>query len=141
MSVQVFRSKVDWLFPAIIAGIAVRVLWPVPAHVGAGGDIPWPNVIVAVALVGLFALLVRSIRYEVDSDALVIRQAGFRSSIPIASIYKLRRTHTLFAAPAMSLDRIEVLASQGSYVVISPRDKHAFIRAISADRDGKPVNM
>jgi hypothetical protein len=125
-----FRSKVDAWFVAIPILVAVRLLWPVPGHLRAGGDIPWTNLIVSVVLLVFFYLLTRSIRYEISDEALIVHQPLFKGVIPLASIYKLRATRSILAAPALSLDRIEVLASKGPYVVISPRDKDAFVRAI-----------
>jgi hypothetical protein len=132
MPTQTFRSKVDWFYVAIPIAITVRVLWPVPAHLRAGGAIPWTNLLFPIGLIAFFWFLARSIRYDVTDEALVVHQLFSRGIIPLASIYKLRATRTLLAAPALSLDRIEVLASKGPYAVVSPLDKAGFVRAIQA---------
>ncbi|MEZ5288422.1 MAG: PH domain-containing protein [Vicinamibacterales bacterium] len=46
------------------------------------------------------------------------------------AIRTLRASCTLLASPALSLNRIEVLASPGPYVVISPADRAGFLRDI-----------
>jgi hypothetical protein len=125
-----FRSKVDAWFVALPILIALRLLWPVPGHLRAGGQIPWTNLIMPVVLLLFFYLLTRSIRYEITDDALIVHQPLFKCVIPLATIYKLRASRSLLSAPALSLDRIEILASKGPYVVISPRDKTGFVRAI-----------
>lgn len=132
MAAQTFRSKIDWFFVAIPAVVAIRLLWPVPAHLRAGGDIPWPNLLTPLLLAAFFVWLARSIRYEIRDDALIVHQPIVNAEIPLASIYKLRATRSVLAAPALSLDRMEVLASKGPFVVISPKDKAAFVRAIRA---------
>jgi hypothetical protein len=125
-----FRSKVDLWLPLMFLVISVRVLWPVPARVMSGGDVPWMNLLMPLVLLALYSWLVRGTRYEVDDRSLTVRAPLTRAVVPLDSIYKLRRSATLLAAPALSLDRIEVLASKGPYVVVSPREKLAFIRAI-----------
>jgi hypothetical protein len=129
--VERFRTKVDWFWLVLLGAICVRLLWPVPAHLR-GGEVPWSNLLLPLLLVGLHVALVRTIRYDVDDAALTVRSLWMTSVVPLQSISKLRRTRTLLAAPAMSLDRIEVVASKGPYCVISPSDKAAFVRAIRA---------
>jgi hypothetical protein len=54
-----------------------------------------------------------------------------RRRIPLASITALRPTRSPWSAPALSLDRLEVVHGTGS-VLVSPRDKAGFVQAIRA---------
>ena len=55
---------------------------------------------------------------------------GFSTqSIPLKDIIHITPTNSMLSAPALSLDRIEIRYEGGS-IVISPKDKDEFYRAI-----------
>jgi hypothetical protein len=72
-----------------------------------------------------------STHYVVTEDSLLVRCLLFRKTVVLASVRTLRASRDLRASPALSMDRIEVLYDDGS-VLVSPKDKTAFIRAIRA---------
>ena len=55
---------------------------------------------------------------------------GFSTqSIPLKDITHIIPTNSMLSAPALSLDRIEI-RYEGGNIVISPKDKEGFYRAI-----------
>ena len=73
--------------------------------------------------------------YAVSGDTLTIRCLSFRWTIPLTTITALRASSDIRSSPALSLNRIEIVYKTGS-VLVSPRDRQAFIRAI---RRGQPT--
>jgi hypothetical protein len=64
------------------------------------------------------------------SDELRIHCGPLRWQIPIQDIIYISATRSLFASPALSLDRLRIDYRDGRMVMVSPRDKEPFIAAI-----------
>ncbi|WP_174990291.1 PH domain-containing protein [Pandoraea captiosa] len=69
-------------------------------------------------------------RYLLTSDELRIHCGPLRWQIPIQDIIYISATRSLFASPALSLDRLRIDYRDGRMVMVSPRDKEPFIAAI-----------
>lgn len=130
MSTQRFRTKIDGFFVVLYVLFAVRLVWPLATALLDGRPITPGLVLFPAGLLGLLYYLAASTCYVLTDTLLLVKWGPFASRIPVASIYKLRATHTILASPALSLDRIEVLARQGPYAVISPADKGGFVAAL-----------
>ncbi len=131
MSSQHFRTKVDWFFVMIYMFLGVRLFTPVVTAVVQGRSFtPAVDLVSAWRPRGAVTTWRLARTYVLTDTMLLVKSGPFTSRIPVASIYKLRATHTIVASPALSLDRIEVLARQGPYTVISPADKRGFIAAV-----------
>ena len=128
-----YPSKVDtWL--AVVLAIA-----PIVTAIGtidtvtAGG-----NVIVALGGTALLAAvylgLLFPMRYGITDDALVIRHGWVRQYVPLSQITDVRPTHNPLSSPALSLDRLRIAFGDGLFgsVMISPKEKDAFMRELSA---------
>ncbi len=113
-----FRSNVDSVFVLIWAFLGVRLFPPAWQAVAQGRAVAWGQLLFPVAFLGALYYLAASTYYVVTDCTLVVRWGPFKTLVPIDSIYKLRATHTLLASPALSIDRIEVLARKGPHVVI-----------------------
>lgn len=135
----VYRSRIDAWLIAVLAGSAVASWVAAIAVVWAGV----PNAWVASALVaGLGTLLpvwlVVSTRYTIDADALLVQCAGLRWRIPVAEITAVTPTTSALSSPAMSLDRLRIDYGNGKSLMVSPKDKEAFLREIEmAGRSGR----
>jgi hypothetical protein len=127
-----YRSKIDVWFVIIYAVLAWRLGWPVVSALLAGRAVSSGLVIAAATVLGGVAYVAATTRYALTDEALIVRCGPFRSTIALGAIYKLRASSSLLASPALSLDRIEVLASPGPYVLISPADKALFLKDILA---------
>lgn len=123
-----FRSKIDGWF--VVAGVVVVIL---------GGSavvraVIARNVLMAIVCVvpiALFAWIFLTTRYTLSDEALDIRCAFMRISMPLASITRIRPTRNPLSSPALSLDRLEIHHANGM-VMISPRDRERFVQALRA---------
>lgn len=125
---ETFESKVDGWFVAggVVAAVGAAAGFYVSLREGA-----LAGLIVSPIAPALVAWIWRTTRYDVTASSLEVRCAFLHRSIPLPSITHLRRTTSILSAPALSLDRIEVQHAAGS-IVISPRDRDRFVRAILA---------
>ena len=73
------------------------------------------------------ALPVRSNRLELYGDRLVVVYAGMRSVIPYAHVRGVRRTRTLWAGTANSLDRVYIKAPYDGDAIVSVTDNDALM--------------
>ena len=132
-----FPSKVDaWLAAVLLASallvlVAVAAAWPrqaTPAH--------------AVLLVALLALgaglplwVLAATGYRVGQDALAIRSGPFRWRIPLQDIRAVEPSRSWLSSPALSLDRLRIRYGRAGQVMVSPKDRQAFVQAL---RRGRP---
>lgn len=87
----------------------------------------WGALTACLLSLALVVSVVFSIRYEISGDKLrVVCCWIFIETFDIHKITSVKPTRTILSSPAASLDRIEVRAGRRS-VVISPRDKQAFV--------------
>ncbi len=97
------------------------------------------TVILSAGLVSLFLLILylSTIYTITDSNKLQVK-CGFliNEQIDISAIKKITNTRTLMAAPAFSFDRMHISYGNDSGIVISPKDKKAFINALKNLNNG-----
>ena len=91
--------------------------------------------------VAAFALLVTMVftypcRYTIDHDGLTIRCGLFRFYFRHPDIAKVNKTASLRSGPALSLKRVEVITDRGRRIIISPRDRDAFIADLRSMMSG-----
>jgi hypothetical protein len=128
-----FRSKVDWWLAVLL--IAPVVL--LGAFLVAGVSEPWVLVLTLTPQALVIWILARTF-YVVDEDSLLVRSGPFRWTIPLASVRSLSATRNPLSSPALSLDRIAV-DHAGGRLLLSPRNKAGFVRAILAIAPGVMV--
>jgi hypothetical protein len=69
--------------------------------------------------------------YVIEGQKLHIKCGLFFSeTIEITSINKIRPTRLMMSAPAVSLDRLEILYNKFDSVLISPKDKEGFVKQL-----------
>ncbi len=128
MSVQrTYRSKVDGKIASIaVLSIVVLVL--------AGAALPDQGHGTALTLHAVFlfclALCVWTLLgtyYVIDATHLVVRSGPFYWTIPLREIRSVRPTQDVRSGPALSFDRLRVEFGAGRVLLISPRDKDAFL--------------
>jgi hypothetical protein len=126
-----FRSAVDWWFYAVTAATAVVValaMFPLLKS-GQVGQIAVAGVTALVA-VGLPLWLLASTYYRVSAGSLEVRSGPFRWTIPLNEITEVRKSRSALSSPALSLDRMEVKYGRGRSILLSPRDRGGFLKAI-----------
>ena len=126
-----FPSKVDaWLVGLVVLFLVV----PGGATAFSGAPAGVPLLIVG-SIAAFFVWLLMSTDYEVTPTTLKIRSGPLRWAVPMGSISSIRPTRNPVSSPALSLDRLEV--RYGSrFILISPRDKAAFVAAVRAVAPG-----
>lgn len=65
--------------------------------------------------------------YKIEKGLIKIKSGPFRSSVKINEIKKIRATKNPLSAPALSIDRIEILYGKYDMTLISPINKLKFI--------------
>lgn len=86
----------------------------------------------SILLVFVFLLYIFfSTKYTIIKDTLLIK-SGFlvNMKIDINTINSIHKTNSILSSPAASFDRILVSFGQYDEVIISPKDKLGFIKAI-----------
>ncbi len=96
----------------------------------------WP-VVVSVLCLAVIVMLLKSIRYEIDGDRLIIYQFFVPKSYPIDKIASIESTTSALSAPAASLShRLAIKFTDrkimGSFMplIISPMRQKEFIAVI-----------
>jgi hypothetical protein len=127
-----FRSEIGWPFLVIYAVLFWRLGWPLVRALFTGAPVSGAPVVAATLALAFPVYLAATTRYVITQESLIVGCGPFRSTIALRAIQKLRASGSLLASPALSLNRIEVLASPGPYVLISPADRAVFLRELLA---------
>lgn len=123
---QRFVSKVDyWLAAVLLLPALILIVVVLP---GLYLDRPAIFLAVVVPQILVIWILVRTF-YVVSDDVVAIRSGPFRWNIPVSSIRALSATRSPMSSPALSLNRIAIHHAGGT-VMISPRSRAAFVRAV-----------
>ena len=96
------------------------------------------GLLVFILLTSAFAFYtIFSVEYRLDGDELTIRCGIlFKRTLSIQSIRSIRPTRNPLSAPAASLDRLEITFNKYDTILVSPKDKEAFIRELRAVNPG-----
>ena len=126
-----FNSAVDLWLLVIVAlvviislGVSIRlVLQSSPAG--------YLRVIGVMAVgIGLPFWLFYSTQYVVIDEVLQIQSGPFKWTIPITSISQVVETSNPLSSPALSLRRLEITYGERKTVMVSPKDRNGFLKAI-----------
>jgi hypothetical protein len=138
---NVFRSKVDWwlfLILASIPGIPMAAVWT-----SAGGSPPlslWTPLIIAGLLVVAFA----PVRYVIEGETVSVQCGLLRwefTAFHVKEVQSVQPTWDILASPALSMDRLDIDLGFRPRILISPKDKAGFLRALQGlDPELRPVN-
>ena len=128
----VFTSKIDlWLAFLILGSGLLLILVPVWEWIYNDSSTRRILFISLLTIPGsiLLLLIFFNIKYSLSEDELFVKNGFSTQSIPLKDITHIIPTNSMLSAPALSLDRIEIKYKGGS-IVISPKDKEGFYRAI-----------
>ena len=128
----IYPSKIDWWIATLIV-VAPSIHFPLGIWVMILGK---PLIGILVTFWGLVILvfllcLCFPCKYVVSDKYLTIRIGLVTDQIGLSQIEAVNETKTWLAAPALSLDRVEVKLKDGTNRIISPRDKIGFMDRIS----------
>ena len=141
---RVFPGRTDPWFIAVMVVVAGGLAAGcVACFVATGPSFPWSWLVLLFVpvFVALAALPVRSNRVELYEDRLVVVYAGVRSSIPYAHVRGVRRTRSLWAGTANSLDRVYIEAPYDGDAIVSVTDNDALVAELERRcglRPGRP---
>lgn len=123
---QIFKSKIDyWL----VGTMYLMTLIPtIPALLFA---FSWILIALVVIMLAFATSLIFNTKYIIENETLSIKCGILPiEKYNIEHIRSIKTTNTILAAPAASLDRVEIRFADSKAVVISPRDKHGFIECV-----------
>ena len=66
-------------------------------------------------------------KYVIEHKDLTVFAGLYKVNIPVASITSITDSRNALASPAFSLDRLEIKYGEGEMILISPKDKSAFL--------------
>lgn len=128
---QIFRSKVDlWLGCVLLLSIALCL------GISAMLVMQMEAVSVCIAVfiaslgAGLPLWILLGTHYTVDTDKLRVQSGPFSWTFPLSDIHRVQETRNPLSGPALSLDRLQIDYQPGKSILVSPKDKHAFLQAI-----------
>ena len=124
---RAYRSKVDGKIAAVTV-LTIVVL------IAAGASLPGRNHETAIALhaVSLFCLAIcvwtlLGTYYVIDAASLVVRSGPFHWIVALRDIHSVRPTRDTRSGPALSFDRLRIEYGAGRALLVSPREKDAFL--------------
>ncbi len=143
-SAEIFRSRVDvWLvvvvLVATVGGLAAAMVIPsTNAGLGKGPGLLIAGV-AALLVLALFWWSYRSTAYILNDHALDVRCAGLHWQIPCRDITRVAYSRSPLSAPALSMRRLRVYYGTYGWLLISPRDREAFIASLQRRVPGLTV--
>jgi hypothetical protein len=120
---KVFKSKIG-----LELVIPLMVIFGTILYLMLSDKPSWLGLFILLPVIAIIAHMFVTTNYVIHEDTLTIR-CGFlyRKTIDINSIKKISETNNLLSAPATSLDRLEITFGKYDGVIISPKNKQAFI--------------
>ena len=88
-------------------------------------------ILVVEALVtSLIGWIVGATDYTIRGELLLVRSGPFHWEIGIRSIESVRPSFDPSSSPALSLDRLKIMYAGGREILVSPKDRDGFVRAL-----------
>ncbi|WP_228550224.1 PH domain-containing protein [Salinibacillus xinjiangensis] len=86
--------------------------------------------IISGLIIGLLLWIWFGTGYRVERGVIKVRSGPFKSTIKIGEIKKLSKTKSPFSAPALSIDRLEILYGKYNIMNISPKNEYEFVQLL-----------
>lgn len=126
-----FSSRIDAWLAALLLGSAALVLaalagrWPAAA--------PGQQAVLMAMLAvgaGLPLWILATTGYRIDASTLTIRSGPFRWRVAVQDIRLIEPSRSWLSAPALSLDRLCIHHGRTGRMLVSPKDRDAFVQAL-----------
>lgn len=132
-----FPTKKDIWFFLIIWGL---ILFIISIYIFGGEPVGWqlityksvPGYILGVSILTLLLWIWFGTGYQVEGKLLRLKFGPFKSKVHINEIKKISRTKSPFTAPALSVDRLEILYGKYDVINISPQNESELIHSLLA---------
>ena len=134
-----FRSRIDPILAGFVFVPILGVMGLVVQRALMRGQSPGIVTVATLALsIGVIAWIFATTSYRFAERELVVKSGPLRVRVPFDKILRVTRTRSVLSAPALSLQRLEIVYEKHRTVVISPQDEARFLatlreRAPSAD--------
>lgn len=133
-----FPSKKDLWMAIIIWSVILACITPLMLTIEPIGVIMLPSMldtkpvetVIMVVPAILLAWIWFGTGYKIENSKLAIQSGPYKKTIHLDEISKVRNTKHPFAAPALSMDRIEISYGKYEFITISPKSKEEFIRQL-----------
>lgn len=106
---------------------------PVAARWKQGGEFPAGAFLLAIAVEVVLVVALIPVQYAIEGRTVVIRCGLIRweyTTFSVDDILSIRPSRNPLSSPALSLDRLKVILASGNDLLISPKEKSGFLRAI-----------
>lgn len=134
----VYVSKIDtWLLAVVVSAMALSLYACVASFAASPAAGWWITAVTLPVGFGLPLWLFLGTSYTVTSDELLIKGGPLKWRVPIADITGITASSNALSSPALSMDRLRIDYGRGKSVLISPREKAAFIEQVEALRKAK----
>ena len=128
-----FKPKVDWWVPSVV------IFTVVMCFAGPAFDGDWlVGAILAVLLCGIEIMIFGSVKYQIQSDRLGVRNLFYRWEwFPISKITEIKSVRSVLSASALSFNRLAIRFSDRTILKssmpleIAPKDAEGFIHSIT----------
>lgn len=87
----------------------------------------WLTVVICGVVLAFIFWLYLATKYIVTDDKLVVNGGLFKVDIPKSSITSIADSRNPLSSPAFSLDRLAIKYGDRKMILISPKDKSAFL--------------
>jgi hypothetical protein len=132
---RVYKSKIDaWLVWVLTASAVLPVI-AVAASAGfnrARLVEAWPILLILGVSFAFVLWVFLATSYAFDGRALLVRSGPFRWRVPLDTVESVRPSRNPLSSPALSIDRLEVRYGGGKVLLISPREREAFLAELAA---------
>ncbi|TXN35701.1 PH domain-containing protein [Flagellimonas hymeniacidonis] len=121
-----YPSKISYGLLLFVLAVPIGTIFPLISSQR------WFAIGVNLCIVTFILILFFNLFYAIDEEWLYIKLGlVLIKKIDIQSIIMMSETRSLISAPAVSLDRLEIIYSKHKSIIISPRDKSGFIDHIT----------
>jgi hypothetical protein len=133
---RVYRSRIDRFVSVPAVGLVLAMglgAKTALSHPGSGAGLVLA--IVGPLSLGLVAWTLFGTYYALDDTRLTVRGGPFSWQIDLRDVHSVTPTRNPLSSPALSLDRLRIDYGQGRSLMVSPREKEAFVRDLMRRRD------
>lgn len=132
-----FPSKVDgWFLGLVLLGGFAFVYATSTVWLRAGVVPAVAMVLVGLLTLGLPLWLLFGTDYALTAQELRVRSGPFRWRVPLDQVRRVSVSHNWLSAPALSLKRLRIDYGRAGSLLISPRDRQAFVAALQRSCPG-----
>lgn len=118
---KVFKSKIDWWFGLVL-------VYPIFVSIKTILEGEWIGLLGLSVVVGLILVFSKTTRYIINENQLIVQSTWIvNERIDVSKISKIEKSNSILSSPALSLDRLRIRYNKYDEVLISPKEKKAFI--------------